>query len=226
MTATATLADPSSLPMAPGVYVIRYRDKAYVGSSSCIRRRIRQHVSRIRRGVHANPKLSCAVRKYGAELFTVDVVYRASVVDCVTPLHERLRRAEQRAMDATQPSLNILPRAHTWAGGKHTEKTRRRLREVALSRTDEHRRNLVDGMSRRGDEWRASLRAAWAGKSREIASVDDDGNEIDRWPSQSEFVRATGASKGNTSRALRTGTRVRGHRLIYVDTEQKSTLSP
>lgn len=215
----ATLADPSSLPMAPGVYVIRYRDKAYVGSSTRIRRRMRQHMNRIRRGVHANRKLANAVQKYGAESFTVDVVHLSRVDGCKTPLHERLRRAEQRAIDSIQPSMNILPRAHTWAGGRHTEETRRRMRAVALSRTDEHKRNLREGLKKRGAKWRESLRASWAGNTKTIASVDDDGNEIERWLSQGDFARATRASRGNVSRALRTGMRCAGHRLIYVDTE-------
>lgn len=98
-----------------GIYTITHRDsgRVYVGSTSNLQRRRRNHFSSPRSGKHCNPMLQRAWDKHGAVAFDFSVLLRCSV--------ESLLLYEQRAIDvlkAQTDGFNIAPVAGCLRGFK------------------------------------------------------------------------------------------------------------
>jgi len=91
--------------MKAGVYIITclVNRNVYVGSSKNYKTRLSNHFSRLRAGVHANPKLQASFDKYGAERFN------SCVLLICKP--ENLLWFEQRAINVLRPSFNIAKHA-------------------------------------------------------------------------------------------------------------------
>lgn len=62
--------------MTGGIYVIKFnlKLKFYIGSSSDIQRRFKEHRRKLRQGKHANQYLQKAWNKYGEEAFTFETI--------------------------------------------------------------------------------------------------------------------------------------------------------
>lgn len=116
-----------------GVYIIRNKvnGKIYVGSSINIKKRWREHISKLNGKVIDNTRLFRAWKKYGSNSFEFLVVEKVSVLDEILP-------AEQKWIDllnATGPlGYNILPSAGNCAGRIVSEETRNKIRSALIGR--------------------------------------------------------------------------------------------
>lgn len=87
-----------------GVYLItcRANGKRYVGSSTDMRRRWREHRHDLKSGRHSNPHLQNSWSKHGPDSFTF------SALSFVKRAHALLWH-EQRWIRALKPEFNVLP---------------------------------------------------------------------------------------------------------------------
>lgn len=77
-----------------GVYIISYNNKNYVGSSSNLKKRIREHFSCLKKNTHPNKRLQNAYNKYGEIYFSYKIV--------ATCPSEYLIKLEQKVKVITQ----------------------------------------------------------------------------------------------------------------------------
>ncbi len=104
--------------------------KFYIGSAKRFSTRWSGHLSRLRKGVHANQKLQSAWNKYGEAAFTFKVIEEITDLDC---LIER----EQFWIDTTDAvgcGYNILKVADRRTGLKASEATKQKQSEAQLGR--------------------------------------------------------------------------------------------
>lgn len=89
-----------------GVYRIinTVNEKCYIGSSGDIKRRWRDHKTRLRRGKHCNQHLQRAWNKYGEENFKFEIIE-------AIPTEKHRIDAEQFYIDYYSPEYNIDPKA-------------------------------------------------------------------------------------------------------------------
>lgn len=109
-----------------GVYCIlnRVNGKRYIGSSIYVFSRIDTHKRKLKKRYHPNPILQNAWNKHGESNFEFTVLETMAYknVDDVTKL-------EQKYIDTLKPEYNILPFARTGHGRKHTEESKKKMRE-------------------------------------------------------------------------------------------------
>lgn len=125
------------IPSCPGVYKITCTatGKAYIGSTTDLRKRKYWHWGDLRQGRHHNRYLQNAWNKYGAECFTFEVLETVMFAEY---LHER----EQYWLDRFKSydpkrGFNTGDAARApWLGRSHSEETRQKLSEIARRRGD------------------------------------------------------------------------------------------
>lgn len=81
-----------------GIYCIRNKEngKFYIGSTSNFRKRMREHLSCLRKNVHVNKHLQRAFNKYGEENFSFEVFEYVEDID-------NLLEVEQKVLDKLKP---------------------------------------------------------------------------------------------------------------------------
>lgn len=134
-----------------GVYAIHNSTNGhhYIGSAVSLKRRTRDHISKLNKGIHENKHLQNAFNKYGESAFWVEIL---EVVDDKLKLTER----EQFYLDTTVPHYNILKFARSALGFKHSQEERTRISAMAKARhaamTPEERQNQKNVFCMTGKE--------------------------------------------------------------------------
>jgi len=149
--------------MACGLYEIRNKINGYryVGSGACLEKRITQHRTDLRGGVHANGRLQNAWNKYGEDAFEFEALLHCDA--------EYLIEFEQKAIDQ-KSEYNIRRVADSQRGYKHSDESRARMSasQTGLRRPPEARANM--SKAKMGHEvtkeTRAKLSAAHLGRKR------------------------------------------------------------
>lgn len=143
-----------------GIYRIRnlQNGKCYVGQAVSFEKRFNVHRHHLRHDKHNNRHLQRAWNYYGERAFAFEVIEeiprrQRSKKEFKKVLIER----EQFHMDALQtadPSFgyNISPRAGTQLGYRHSDDSRRKMRQAGLGRElpEEWRQNIADSMKAKG----------------------------------------------------------------------------
>jgi len=121
----------ATLPRSPGVYkgICRPTTKLYIGSSVNVHKRVGEHTSRLRRGIHSNPHLQNAWEMYGEAAFEWEVIEETTIDELLT--------AEQYYLDQYQAydrrfGFNTRTQAESnygLAGPQHSDEVRQRLSE-------------------------------------------------------------------------------------------------
>ena len=136
-----------------GIYTITNLEsgKQYIGSTAYLYRRFKEHLSKLRKGKHPNPKLQNAWDKYGEAAFKFDVLERCE--DAKT-----LALVEQKWIDTVKPFYNCFPTARsslghsvsaearakisaankgrqTSLGRKHSDETKKKISAARLGKT-------------------------------------------------------------------------------------------
>ena len=107
-----------------GVYIISYNNKNYVGSSSNLKKRIREHFNCLKRNAHPNSRLQRAYNKYGVDVFLYKIV--------ATCPSEYLLKLEQWFINNLKPELNLAeivgrPPANRKRGYKMSEEAKQNI---------------------------------------------------------------------------------------------------
>jgi group I intron endonuclease len=108
----------------PGIYQIKnlVNGKVYVGSSDCLKRRIREHKYWLNKGRHVNGHLQFAWNKYGIDGFDFSILEHCSIDDLIP--------TEQKWMDklcVIGTDYNICPIAGSTRGSTHTEEAKAKM---------------------------------------------------------------------------------------------------
>ena len=121
-----------------GVYIISYNNKNYVGSSSNLKKRIREHFSCLKRNTHPNSRLQRAFNKYGIEAFSYKIV-------SICP-PEYLIKLEQWFIDNTKNTVNLNPFAYSSKGRVVKKCTRKKISKALIGKivSDKTRQLLSD----------------------------------------------------------------------------------
>jgi len=109
-----------------GVYIISYNNKNYVGSSSNLKKRIREHFSCLKRNTHPNSRLQRAFNKYGIEAFSYKIIS--------TCPPEYLVKLEQWFIDNTKNTVNLNPFAYSSKGRVPKKSTRKKISKALMGR--------------------------------------------------------------------------------------------
>jgi group I intron endonuclease len=203
----------------PGIYQITHlaSGKRYVGQAQNISNRIREH-RRKRNGLPKHNQYSLlyrAVRKYGWKAFVFSLLER---VDDISLLDAR-ESFWIKALDVCnrEKGFNICSDPRTTRGWRHTEETKKKLRQAASKRVGDknsffgkrHTQKLKDSIGRinamrlRSETEKANHRQAMLGNSfgkpsRSINQIDpNSGQIVKRWNSISEACRGAGANMGS-----------------------------
>lgn len=110
-----------------GIYIISYNNKNYVGSSSNLKKRIREHFNCLKRNAHPNSRLQRAYNKYGVDMFSYKIV--------ATCPSEYLIKLEQWFIDNTKNTVNLSPFAYSSRGRVLTKSTRKKISKALSGRT-------------------------------------------------------------------------------------------
>ena len=94
----------------------------YIGSAKDFKERKRRHKYLLKKGTHPNPHLQYASNKYG--------FHNIFFVILENPLIPNLIEREQFYLDTLNPSMNILKKAGSCLGYKHTEEHKEYVRSL------------------------------------------------------------------------------------------------
>jgi len=121
-----------------GIYIISYNNKNYVGSSSNLKKRIREHFSCLKRNTHPNSRLQRAFNKYGIEAFS------CKIVSTCPP--EYLIKLEQWFINNTKNTVNLNPFAYSSKGRVVKKSTRKKISKALIGKivSDKTRQLLSD----------------------------------------------------------------------------------
>lgn len=122
-----------------GIYVIinLVNNKFYVGSSVDLWKRALKHFSNLRKGKHDNQHLQNSYNKYGKKYFIAVEIEKVDNKDNLT-------KREQYWMDELdvcnkEIGYNILPKANSTLGHKHSEETKKRMSKAKSNPSQEIR---------------------------------------------------------------------------------------
>lgn len=121
-----------------GIYKIEnlINGKIYIGSCINLYTRYHNHISKLNRDIHPNKYLQNSYNKYGAENFNITILVRCPKEYCV--------KLEQWFIDNIKPQYNILKKAYSSLGYKHSVETLKKIREGRRKYifTDQHRKAI------------------------------------------------------------------------------------
>lgn len=136
---------PLKYTRIPAIYIIvnLKTNKVYIGQTSDIHRRQKDHIKSLTKGNHRNRYLQRAWNKYGEKAFKFKVLEYCSI--------EKLDEREQHFLDIYIPKgicYNIALDAKVPSrGAKRSKETREKIRQVNLGKTltEEHKRKISIG---------------------------------------------------------------------------------
>jgi len=155
--------------MTAGIYTITNAStgKVYVGSSSNIEARWRQHMSDLRLQKHGNGKLQNAWKKYGPAAFVFSIVERVEVESDLLTRERYFIDSLNAVIDGY--NICLIP-GRSRAGMKHRPESieRMSLAKKGKAVTPEQRKRLSDAFKGRQftDEWRRKISEAKTGVRR------------------------------------------------------------
>lgn len=109
-----------------GVYSIRseFCEKLYIGSSICIKKRVREHRYRLRNDIHNNKKLQDDWNHFGETSFVFSIVEECNA--------DEIKQREQYYIDKYFDSgtmYNLCPNSNSSLGYKHDEDKIKKMKE-------------------------------------------------------------------------------------------------
>ena len=167
-----------------GVYSIEHiSGKRYIGSSTNLKRRNKQHVRALRSGRHINSHLQSAWNKYGDDEFTFSVLLLCEIKDMLF--------YEQRAIDIYEAAgaggFNKSPTAGSTFGYKHSDEYKKALSKRMTGRKLSEETKTLIGAGRIGhrhtNEAKEKIRQSKIGmkhtpETRENISAAKKGNSL------------------------------------------------
>jgi len=135
-----------------GIYQIQnvINNKKYIGSAVDIDRRWKEHLYKLKKGIHENKHLQRAFLKYGENSFEFMIL---EVV--MTP--EGLILLEQKYLDELYPEYNILPTAGSSLGYKHTEESKKKISEAEKGKSLSEKTKKKISEARKGTHYKQPM---------------------------------------------------------------------
>lgn len=125
--------------MEQGIYKIRniVNNKIYIGSSSNLPLRKRQHFYKLSKNKHCNPHLQSSYNNYGKNNFSFEII---EYLEHSSSLIQR----EQYWINELFPEYNICLTAGNTLGMKFSEKSKQKMRKFHRNKTltKEHKQNI------------------------------------------------------------------------------------
>ena len=146
-----------TLPKSPGVYSITHvSGKKYVGSSINIHERVISHKRLLKNNNHHNKPLQHAFNKYGLGSFVFELIELCD--------KESLVETEQKHLDIIKPEYNILKKAYSSLGLKHSEESKLKRRAYWDSKEFKERMASTRKGHKNTEEHRNKISKALKGK--------------------------------------------------------------
>lgn len=142
----------------------------------------------------SNRLIDRALLKYGFSNFSLEILEYCNV--------KILLEREQYYLDKLKPVYNIVEKAGSTIGYKHTEETLQKMRDFILSDEDLAKKRL-------------STKNATAARSISILVKNIKTKEISEYKSMTETAKAIGVTKGAVSQALK-GNKII-NKLFYIE---------
>lgn len=145
-----------------GVYVINAIEinKAYVGSSVDIHKRIRQHKAHLDNNRHYNKALQDYFNKYGRDGIKCSLLYECP--------KEKLTESEQFFITLYDGiSFNVMKVASRHIGWKPSIETRRKISKANTNPSQEVRRKISEALKNPSEETLRRMSAAQSNRSKE-----------------------------------------------------------
>lgn len=169
-----------------GVYKIlnKINGKFYIGSSTRLNRRNREHFRLLKSGIHGNSYLQYSYNKYGRENFVYEIIEYCNNDKCI----ER----EQYYIDLLTPKYNICPLAGT-CKGRILSSTHKKL--IGESNKNKSRSSELkerwskiakDRINKNRSNWDKVREKATIKNSKPIIQYTLDGAIITEWKSAKE----------------------------------------
>jgi len=118
--------------------------KSYIGSSTEIARRFRNHKNNLAHGTHPNPHLQNAWNKHGESAFEFKILEMCE--------ESVLRQREKEIMDRVRPEFNLMGVDPNQSLASHSPETRAKMRAASLGRpriSEETRAKMSEAHKRR-----------------------------------------------------------------------------
>ena len=111
--------------MASGIYVITntINGKRYIGSTSDLKKRRREHWNALAGGYHQNRHLQRSANRHGLGAFQFEILEEANPAD--------LKSREQFYLDRLNPEYNMCPASDSMLGSRRSDETKARMSESA-----------------------------------------------------------------------------------------------
>jgi group I intron endonuclease len=190
-----------------GIYVIENTQTGdlYVGSSSHLDKRRRNHFHELKHGTHHSSYLQRAYNKYGHDTF----LFR--IIEEVPPIAEMLLQREQHWFDTLQPQYNLCPIAGTQQGlvysKERLEKQGRGIKAAWASQTEEKREAIRQkaALRRHSDETKRKIGESSRGRTpseetRKKLSEAGKGKKLSAEYSQRMSEKRTGEKRSEEAR--------------------------
>ena len=156
-------------------------NKIYIGSAKYFARRKGEHYYMWRNNNHSNQHLQNSYSKYGD-------VFKFEILEYCKP--ENLVEKEQYYIDTLKPDYNILKKAYSSLGYKHSEKTK-----VILSKKFKGMKRILGRVLNKESKRKQAI-----AKSKTVLQFDSDMNFIKEWESAKvaaeSLFNKTGRSTG------------------------------
>lgn len=166
--------------MASGVYTIKnsVNGKQYIGSSTNMTRRWKNHVSKLRLGTHSNHHLQSAFDKYGSDAFLFvplmicdpkDVlIYEQFFLNILNPEYNNRIKAESNlGLKLSNETRAKMSAAHKRGARTCTDETKRKISAANKGRKPSAQAIKNSVLARKGkpvsDEWKHKQREAKIG---------------------------------------------------------------
>ena len=142
------------------IYKISSPSGFYIGSAKKFKGRRNQHLSQLRRGIHANIMLQRAFHKYGEENIVFSIIEECDNCDLID--------REQFYIDTLNPQYNIARTAGRMTGYKFTDEQKKRYRDSLLRNSTPEQRK----------EKAIKARAAWTEESKKSQKIKLTGRKL------------------------------------------------
>lgn len=186
--------------------------KIYIGKANNLKERIRRHEISVRKILEKYP-ISSAIKKYGWENFKVDILEEFSELDIDHLLNREAYWIEYYNSTNNEIGYNILKFGSDWTGYKHSEETKKVMKEKAKLRNLNGKNNPMYGKPRTQEVKDAiSLKRTGVRNTKNFKPIAQlnpkTGQIIKIWPSVTDAAKGLNLSITHIAAAARQRVRI------------------
>lgn len=182
-----------------GIYLWKNKQNGniYIGSSANLRLRISNYfsISYLEKTIKNNKsKISRAILKYGFSEFSLEILEYCEISELII--------REQYYIDLFKPEYNILKKAGSSLGFKHSEETKAKFKTRELTPEQEARRLELLKIHNSSEKMKEHLKSLHIIQSQKVEVLDTFNNETKIYPSIGEAALSIGIHKSTIGKAF------------------------